>query len=473
MSMRSPRRLLGSAALLAVTLGSAGADPPDAEQAPGFIARWGGRTKDLGFGTAAGAKSVFVTGGTWSADFPVSAGKPPAGDAWCAFLTQLARADGALARSITLCGRGMTYGRAVARDGSDAAWVGGSSDGPDLPVSRNAFQPRYHGGSAAGPGDAFIAHWNTGGQMDYVTYLGGAGDETVWAMASDGSGGVWAAGGTTSRPLAGGVGSLAGTMAWPDGFLAHITADRRLGAIKILGGDGVDELYDVALVDPGRLVVVGATASSDRVLGGPRGGLDGFVVLLDPATLKVAWTLRLGGVGADALRGVTVVDGRRIVAAGHTDGGACQPRLGGRDGWLVSISLAGEVLRSDCVGSGTTDVLSDVAVAGDGVVWVTGTTDAALPHRAGSSRTTHHRAFVARARPTGGTGPLRLLSNEIAWGYAITADAEGRVYAVGETTAVPSTTGPWVAALHPTAGAFRGSYPPGSTDPYVIALPPN
>ena len=100
---------------------------------------------------------------------------------------------------------------------------------------------------------------------------------------------------------------------------------------------------------------------------------------------------------------------------------------------------------------------------------MTGTTDAAAPHRAGS-RTTHHRAFVAMAGPTGAIGPLRLLSNEIARGYGITADADGRVYAVGETTAVPSNIGPWTAALHPTAGAFRGSHPPGSTDPYVVAL---
>jgi hypothetical protein len=433
------------------------------------VARWGGRTKDLGFGAAADTTSVYVTGTTWSADFPVSAGKPPTGDAWCAFLTQLGRATGALARSVVLCARGMTYGRAVTADAGAGVWVGGSSDAPDLPVSRDAFQARYAGGSAAGHGDAFVARWNAAGQIDYLTYLGGAGDETAWAVAPDGSGGVWTAGSTTSRPLLSRDASAMAAMASPDGFIAHITADRRLEAVKIVGGEGVDELYDVALIDPRRLVVVGVTASSDGALGAPHGGQDGFVALLDPATLKVSWTLRLGSAGHDALRAVAVVGGRRIVAAGHTDGAACRPRLGGADGWLVSISLAGEVLRSECVGTGATDGLSDVAAGGDGTVWMTGTTDAAAPHRAGS-RTTHHRAFVAMAGPTGAIGPLRLLSNEIARGYGITADADGYVYAVGETTAVPSNTGPWTATLHPTAGAFRGSHPPGSTDPYVVAL---
>jgi hypothetical protein len=53
------------------------AGPPDAEARSGFVARWGGRTKDLGFGVAADATSVFATGAAWSADFPVNAGTPP------------------------------------------------------------------------------------------------------------------------------------------------------------------------------------------------------------------------------------------------------------------------------------------------------------------------------------------------------------------------------------------------------------
>ena len=50
MIIKSHCRLLGSAALLVVAIGTVGADPPDAERAPRFVARWGGRTKDLGFG---------------------------------------------------------------------------------------------------------------------------------------------------------------------------------------------------------------------------------------------------------------------------------------------------------------------------------------------------------------------------------------------------------------------------------------
>ena len=468
--MPARRRLLG-AALLAVGLAAiatVSAGPPDAEPRSGFVARWGGRTKDLGFGVAADATSVFATGAAWSADFPVNAGKPPSGDAWCAFLTQLHRANGALAQSVVLCGRGMTYGRAVAADGGGAAWVAGSSDGPDLPVSRNASQSRYGGGSAAGPGDAFVAHWNVAGDVDYLTYLGGTGDETAWGVTPDGSGGLWAAGSTTSRPFIKRDGSPTGTLAAPDRFLAHIAADRRLDAVKILGGDGVDELYDVALVDPRRLVAVGATASRDGALGAWHGAMDGFVTLLDPVTLKVSWMLRLGGVGNDALRAVAVVDGRTIVAVGETSGGACRPGLGGADGWLISVTLTGEVLRNECVGTAAADLLSDVAAGPDGILWLTGTSFTATGHRE-SRREPYHRAFVATGRATGSVGPLRPLSDEISRGYGVAADADG-IYAVGETTAVPSDTAPWTAMVHSTAGAFRGSYPPGSTDPYVIAL---
>ena len=293
----------------------------------------------------------------------------------------------------------------------------------------------------------------------------------AWGVASDGNGGLWAAGSTTSRPLLSPDGSATRTMSAPDGFIAHITADRRLGAVKILGGTGVDELYDLALVDPRRLVVVGATASSDGGLGAPHGALDGFVALLDPVTLHVSWTLRLGGVNNDALRAVAVVDGRTIVAVGHTEGGACRPRRGGADGWLIALSLTGEVLRNECVGTAAADSLSDVAAGPDGRLWLTGTSDAATGHDKGR-REPYDRAFVATARPTGAVGPLRFLTDEISRGHGIATGADGSVYAIGETTAVPSDTRPWTATMHATAGAFRGSYPPGSTDPYVIALHP-
>jgi hypothetical protein len=462
---------LGTFAAVAIAAASAGTVASD--PARRFVARWGGVTKDLGLAVAADAGSVFVTGATWSADFPVSTGKPPNGRTWCGFLTQLRTTDGALVRSSALCGLGMTYARAAAADGAGGVWVGGSSDGPELPASRNASQAGYGGGSTNGGGDAFVARWNPGGDLDYLTYLGGAGDETAWGVASDGAGGVWAVGSTTSRPLLSAVGDATrtGTQASADGFLAHIGSDRRLDAVKILGGNGVDELQDVALVDGRRLVVVGATASSDGALGPPRGGFDGLIAVLDAKTLEVSWVLRLGGTRNDVLRAVTVVDGGTIIAVGHTDGGACRPRLGGADGWVVAVSPAGSVLRSHCVGTAATDDLSAAAAAPDGAVWVTGTTSAARL-RGGGGPEAYDRAFVSRLGPEGAAGPLRLLSNEISRGSGVAIDVRGTVYAVGQTTAVPSRNGPWTVALHPTGSAFRGNRPPGSTDPYVVALQP-
>lgn len=439
------------------------------DPSPRFVARWGGHTKDLGFGVAADSASVFVTGATWSADFPVSAGGSPDGDTWCAFLTQLHGANGALVRSSVLCGRGHTYGHAAAADGSGAVWIGGDTSGPGLPVTRNAAQAEYGGGSTGGTGDAFIARRNAEGNVDYLTYLGGTGNDGVWGLASDGAGGVWAAGSTTSRPLVRAPGDRAptGTLATADGFIAHVGADRRVDAIKIVGGT---LLYDLALIDRDRLVVVGTTTSDDAP-GTPLGGFDGFVASIDRRTLNVSWILRLGSAADDVLRAVTVIDGRTIVAAGRTTGSACQPRLGGADGWVATISATGSLIRSRCVGTAAADYPWDVAATPDGAVWVTGTTNA--PGSAPDQiSTASERAFVSRVDASGTTGPVRLLSDEIARGYGIAANAQGMVYAVGETTAVLSKTGTWTPALHPTAGAFQGSVPPGSTDPYVIALRP-
>ena len=52
-------------------------------------------------------------------------------------------------------------------------------------------------------------------------------------------------------------------------------------------------------------------------------------------------------------------------------------------------------------------------------------------------------------RPTGAIGTPRRLWDGISRGYGITTDAEGTVYAVGETTAQPGSTDPYVVALRP------------------------
>ena len=64
------------------------------------------------------------------------------------------------------------------------------------------------------------------------------------------------------------------------------------------------------------------------------------------------------------------------MAVGRTDGGPCRRRAGGTDGWLVTVSIIGSVLRSERVGTGATDGLSERRRHTRGWDLLTGTTDA-------------------------------------------------------------------------------------------------
>src|SRR5437588_510085 len=75
-----------------------------------FVARWGGTTKDLAHTVVLDDDNgLFVTGSTYSTDFPTSTTAIPNGN-WRAFATKLRATSGAGLHSTVLCGKGMTWG---------------------------------------------------------------------------------------------------------------------------------------------------------------------------------------------------------------------------------------------------------------------------------------------------------------------------------------------------------------------------
>jgi hypothetical protein len=363
-------------------------------------------------------------------------------------------------------------------------WVAGSADGPGLAVTTDAAQRRFGGYSApTGSGDAFLIRWSADGSVvHYATYLGGAGDDAATTLVSDGEGGAWVGGSTTSRDFP--VGSnapqrrLAGS---EDGFLAHVDGRGRLVFATYVGGSGNDEIAAMVRLDDDRIALAGRTSSPNSGLGGPpRDGPDGFVALFDWRKQAVLWWRRLGGPGEDRLRSVTVLGNHLVVAAGDSDSGTCCRARGGRDAWVVAVSSRGDVKGDYCLGGARVDQINGVAAAGDGTVWVTGRTESSdfprtingLGNRPGGS----DQAFVARLEPLRGITLFSTLLGidgipraGIARGYAIAVAPDGTVFAAGETTS-PDRYGNLGGLIEPTKGAFRDGQRLGSTDSYVVAL---
>ena len=108
--------------------------------------------------------------------------------------------SGAFVYSTYLGGNGaetdwsQSLGPDVAVTSSGETYVTGTTQSLNFPVSADAFQPTHGGGQS----DVFVTRFDTAGQLQYSTYLGGSGDDYGRSVALDVNGEVAVAGYTNS-----------------------------------------------------------------------------------------------------------------------------------------------------------------------------------------------------------------------------------------------------------------------------------
>src|SRR5262249_3321829 len=145
-----------------------------------------GGGNDWGFGIAVdGAGNAYVTGRTYSTNFPTTAGafQPALGGSGDAFAAQFDAAGKALA-DLPHLGGGNDWGFGIAVDGAGNAYVTGRTYSTNFPTTAGAFQP-----ALGGSGDAFVAKLNAAGNaLVYSTYLGGSDLDQGNGIAVDGTG---------------------------------------------------------------------------------------------------------------------------------------------------------------------------------------------------------------------------------------------------------------------------------------------
>jgi hypothetical protein len=113
----------------------------------------GGSDLDAGYGIAVdGVGSAYVTGFTWSPNFPTTPGAfdTSYNGGFDAFVAKLNGTGGGLAHATFL--GGSDEGRAIAVDGVGNAYVTGDTSSSDFPITPDAFDTSYNGGF-----DAFVA----------------------------------------------------------------------------------------------------------------------------------------------------------------------------------------------------------------------------------------------------------------------------------------------------------------------------
>lgn len=299
------------------------------------------------------AGNTYVTGFTFSEDFPVTAEavQPifagPVNDSGDAFVTKFSAAD-TLVYSTYLGGSAADCGYGIAADSGGSAYVTGQTDSVNFPVTAGAFQ-------AQRPSDAsnvFVAKLDASGStLVYSTYLGGNSPSTGTAIAVDADGNGYVAGSTSASDFPTTTAAFQTTPSGAgDAFVAKLNASgSALIYSTLLGGTSLDIASGISVDPEGYAHVTGATWSTnfpvtpDAFQSALGGGGDAFVTNLNPTGSALTYSTYLGGTGTDRGIGIATNSFGDALIVGSTDSPdfptthAFGTSSGGFDAFIVKI----------------------------------------------------------------------------------------------------------------------------------------
>jgi hypothetical protein len=370
----------------------------------------GGGGNDSGRAIAVDSSgNAYVAGLTGSLDFPVvNPYQAALAGLQNAFVAKLNQTGSGLIYSTYLGGSSIDQANGIAVDSSGAVFVAGDTVSSNFPT-RNPLQASLAGGK-----DGFVTKIDpSGASLAYSTFLGGSANDTARAIALDASGNANVVGETASSnfPILNAIKVLLTGLS--DAFVSKINA---AGSAFIystyLGGSANDGAYGVAVDAAGNSAVTGATSSpnfpaKNALRATAVGGLDAFVVKLNPSGSAFLYSTYLGGTSDDIGLAVAMDGSGNVYVAGQTSSsdfpvqGAVQTVYGGNlDGFVTGISASGaSLLYSTFLGGSSPDGAVGIASDSLGNAVVTGGTSsgnfpavsALQPYLAGGQD-----AFVAR-----------------------------------------------------------------------------
>ena len=305
----------------------------------------GGEGDDAGRSVAIAADgSVVVGGDTRSFEFPTTAGaaQEALAGATDLFAARILGDATGIVWATYLGGTGEDSGGYVGSNTVGEVFIGGRSSSTDFPVTPGAYDTTPNGA-----GDGVVARISApGSAVQWATYLGGSGTDTIQDLTLDPEGVPVVAGSTGSSTFPTTPGVVQETPAGLiDGFVTKVSADGSgLDWSTFLGGSGSSDSISGVVVDiAGQVYVAGSTNSADFPVsaGAADPTLDGirdaFVAELAFNVQAITYATYLGGGSGDSALGLAVDDGDGwVTAVGLTEStdfptttGADQPVYGG------------------------------------------------------------------------------------------------------------------------------------------------
>jgi len=388
-------------------------------------------TGDIGTGVAIdGTGNAYVTGYTYSTDFPTTKGayltSNPSTKTYhqSGFVTKFNSTGTALEYSTYLGGTAIDSGAGIAVDSAGDAYVVGSASSTDFPTTAGAFQTTNKALTTNGWYDAFVAKFNPeGSALLYSTYLGGSSfGATGFGIAIDGDGDAYVSGNSYStdfpvtasafqkvNPAAENAGI---TTVASNAYVAELNpAASGLMYASYLGGSTDEYGGPIAIDSAGNAYVTGQSWSNDFPVTGiayqsinnayANDGFNAFVAKINASGSALVYATYLGGSGlppgssnesgaGDAGEFIAVdnlgqayVTGQATSADFPVTSGAYQTvnkgaanknqTVIGANAFVTKFSTSGDsVLYSTFLGGSTQDFGYGIALDGLGGVYVSG-----------------------------------------------------------------------------------------------------
>jgi len=347
----------------------------------------GGSGSDLAAAVAMGpGGTVYVTGQTQSANFPVNGFDTSYNGLGDAFVSKFDAGLGSLLASTYLGGSGSDVARAVAvgPSGGGTVFVTGFTQSTDFPATAGSIDATLNGVY-----DGFVSKFGSGlGSLMASTYLGGNAFDQAFGVALGLGGTVFVTGFTQSSdfPATGYDTSLSGPV---DAFVSKL--DSGLGTVlasTYLGGSGIDIARGIANGLGGTVFVTGFTQSADFPATGYdtsfNGVADAFVSKFDGGLGSLLGSTYLGGSDNELPFAIALGPGGTVYVTGQTQsfdfpaGGFDTSYNGLVDAFVSKLDAGlGSLLASTYLGGTAFDTTLAIAVGPGGTALVTGSTQSA------------------------------------------------------------------------------------------------
>jgi hypothetical protein len=368
--------------------------PLDNTTSSQFVTYLGGRDIDDCDDIAVDAAGfIYLACHSTSKDFPGFKGQKVSDD-MDAYVTKLDPRNGKLIYTSRLSGSKYDGAFTIEVTDDGSIFVGGITDSDDFPTTSDAIQRKY-----GGKKDAFLTKLKPDGQLEYATYLGGAGEDFPTGLVVDRNQRIYLAGQCQSLDFPG-LRQIDSTKkgATEDGFIA-LWKIRESASLRttLLGGSKRDVIWALAVDHSNNyLYVAGQTQSVDFPVKSAfqeklNGGKDAILAKYRISDLQVIFATYFGGPGDEMGQGVAVDNAGNPYLAGTTwsEGTpvtpkAFQPKFAGNsDAFITKFDqTAGKLLYSTHLGgtgidsAGLSGKIFDVDSKGNAwIAGITGSTD--------------------------------------------------------------------------------------------------